>query len=226
VSRSSNYVEFPALIYVTLFCALRHCHPIAGWVYLNMKMSKTNFLSDPIACGLWLLFFNHPLSSFNGSEYFGGNAKSPLNDISNNKSSKNYDKTTQHKQIKPMPTQAKLLEKSLLVIWNDRNADRRLEAMKDTYAPDVHFYEFDSTKAIIGYKAINELISKLQKDWPPESRFVLNAPSQVNHNIQFATWDLGPQGMKPILIGMDVAVIENDLIQSFYLFFDPPEKSK
>ena len=60
-----------------------------------------------------------------------------------------------------MTTPAQLLENSLLVIWNDRNADRRLEAMKNTYALDVHFYEFDTGKAIVGYTAINELISKL-----------------------------------------------------------------
>lgn len=125
-----------------------------------------------------------------------------------------------------MTTPAQLLENSLLVIWNDRNPDRRLEAMKKTYAPDVHFYEFNSGKAIAGHTAINELISKLQSEWVPESRFELNKPSQVNHSIQIASWNLGPQGMQPIATGMDVAVIENNLIKSFYLFLDAPEKSK
>ena len=124
-----------------------------------------------------------------------------------------------------MTTPAQLLEISLLVIWNDRNADKRLEAMKKTYASDVHFYEFNSGEPIIGHKAINELISKLQSEWPPESRFELNKPSQANHSIQIASWNLGPQGMQPVATGMDVAVIENDLIKSFYLFFDTPEKS-
>jgi len=125
-----------------------------------------------------------------------------------------------------MTTPAQLLENSLLVIWSDRNADRRLEAMKKTYAPDVHFYEFNTGKAIVGYKAINELISKLQKEWPPESRFELNKPSQVNHQVQIASWNLRPQGIQPVATGVDVAVIENDLIKSFYLFLDVPEKSK
>ena len=124
-----------------------------------------------------------------------------------------------------MTTPAQLLENSLLVIWSDRNADRRLEAMKKTYAPDVHFYEFNTGKAIVGYKAINELISKLQKEWPPESKFELKKPSQVNHQVQIASWTLGPHGMPPVATGMDVAVIENDLIKSFYLFLDPPGKS-
>ena len=125
-----------------------------------------------------------------------------------------------------MTTPAQLLENSLLVIWNDRNADRRLEAMKNTYALDVHFYEFDTGKAIVGYTSINELISKLQSEWPPESRFELNKPSQVNHQVQIASWNLGPQGMQPVATGMDVAVIENDLIKSFYLFLDTPGKSQ
>ena len=121
-----------------------------------------------------------------------------------------------------MTTPAQLLDNSLLVIWNDRNADRRLEAMKNTYAPDVHFYEFNTEEAIIGYKAINELISKLQKEWPPETKFELNKPSQVNHSVQIASWNLRPQGIQPVATGVDVAVIENDLIKSFYLFFDTP----
>jgi len=120
---------------------------------------------------------------------------------------------------------AQLLENSLLVIWNERNADRRLEAMKQIYAPDVHFYEFNTGEAIVGHTAINELIAKLQKEWPSESRFELNKPSQVNHQVQIASWDLGAQGMQPVATGMDVAVIENDLIKSFYLFLDTPGKN-
>jgi hypothetical protein len=122
-----------------------------------------------------------------------------------------------------MKTTAQLLETSLLVIWNDRNADRRLELMKQTYAPDVHFYEFDEDNAIVGHVAINALISKIQSTWPPESRFELNKPSQVNHSIQVAFWDLGPNGTQPFLTGFDVAIIENNLIKSFSLFVDNPE---
>ena len=123
-----------------------------------------------------------------------------------------------------MSTRAQLLETSLLVIWNNRDAQQRLDLMKKTYAPDVHFYEFDTTKPIVGYTAINELISKIQSEWPPESRFELNRPSQANHQVQFASWNLGPAGKQPFLTGEDVAVIENDLIKSFYLFLDAPQK--
>ncbi|WP_336517373.1 hypothetical protein [Pollutibacter soli] len=119
-----------------------------------------------------------------------------------------------------MASTAKLLEDSLLVIWNDRNSDKRLETMKQIYAPDIHFYENNDGNAIVGHQAINELISKLQSGWPIEFQFELNKPSQVNHTAQIISWNLGPKGATPIATGMDVAITENDLIKSLYLFLD------
>jgi hypothetical protein len=119
-----------------------------------------------------------------------------------------------------MATTAKLLEDSLLVIWNDRNADNRMEAMHKTYAPDIHFFESNAGEAIVGHKAINNLISKLQTEWPIEFQFELNKPSQVNHTTQIISWNLGPKGAAPVATGMDVAITENDLIKSLYLFLD------
>ena len=119
-----------------------------------------------------------------------------------------------------MATTAKLLEDSLLVIWNDRNADSRMEAMQKIYAPDIHFFEFNKSEPFVGYKAINEVITKLQTEWPIEFQFELNKPSQVNHTTQIISWNLGPKGAAPFATGMDVAITENDLIKSLYLFLD------
>ena len=215
-----------SLIYVTFLCALCHHYSCCAGVNLDMKTKKTNFLRIIRCSGICLLFFNQPLYCSQVNEYVGNTAKPSINIPLNKLKPKNYNQIISLKSIEFMTTPAQLLENSLLVIWNDRNADRRLEAMKKTYAPDVHFYEFNTGEAIIGYKAINELISKLQKDWPPESRFELNKPSQVNHSIQIASWNLGSAGTQPIATGMDVAVIENNLIKSFYLFLDAPEKNK
>jgi hypothetical protein len=119
-----------------------------------------------------------------------------------------------------MTATAQLLEDSLLVIWNDRKADRRLDAMKQIYASDIHFYESNEGTPVVGYQAINELISSLQAAWPPEFQFKLNKPSQVNHTTQLISWNLGPQGAPPVATGMDVALIEDGLIKSLYLFLD------
>ena len=117
-------------------------------------------------------------------------------------------------------TTAKLLEDSLLVVWNDRNADNRMEAMRKIYAEDIHFFESNTAEAIVGHKAINELITKLQAEWPIEFQFELNKPSQVNHSTQIISWNLGPKGTTPIASGIDIAVTENELIKSLYLFLD------
>lgn len=74
-----------------------------------------------------------------------------------------------------MATTAKLLEDSLLVIWNDRNAEKRLDAMQTIYATDIPFLESNTGEEIVGSKAINELISKLQTEWPVEFQFELNS---------------------------------------------------
>lgn len=121
-----------------------------------------------------------------------------------------------------MTQTARLLEDSLLVIWNDRDGGRRLAAMQNTYAPDIRFFESDGSEPIVGHQAINDLIDTLQSQWPVEFRFELSKPAAANHHTQVASWTLGPQGGQPVASGMDVALIEKDRIQSLYLFLDAP----
>ncbi|MVM33672.1 hypothetical protein GO755_26775 [Spirosoma sp. HMF4905] len=122
-----------------------------------------------------------------------------------------------------MEVSAKLLEDSLLVIWNDRNPESRLKAMNEIYAPDILFYESNEGQAITGYLAINELISGLQSQWPSEFKFELTGPAKVNHQIQHIAWRLGIPGQAQAASGMDVAIIDNHKIKSLHLFLDAPE---
>lgn len=123
-----------------------------------------------------------------------------------------------------MRNSAKLLEDSLLIIWNDRNAEKRLTAMKETYAENIEFYESNDGAAITGYQAINDLITNLQAQWPSEFNFTLRRPAQVNHQVQHIAWTLGIPGQTPVASGMDIAIIENDRIKSLHLFLDSSEK--
>jgi hypothetical protein len=123
-----------------------------------------------------------------------------------------------------METSAKLLEDSLLVIWNDRNAGNRLNAMKQVYASDITFYESNDGPAFTGYQAINDLIDKLQSQWPAEFVFELNAPSKVNHQVQHISWNLGVPGQTPVATGIDIAIIEDHKIKSLHLFLDAAGK--
>ena len=119
-----------------------------------------------------------------------------------------------------METTPKLLEDSLLIIWNDRDASQRLIAMHDVYAADIVFYESNDGPAITGYNEINDLISKLQSTWPPEFAFELTAPSRINHQVQHITWQLGIPSQAPVATGSDVAIVENGKIKSLHLLLN------
>ncbi|RFZ85997.1 nuclear transport factor 2 family protein [Mucilaginibacter terrenus] len=121
-----------------------------------------------------------------------------------------------------MDSSAKLLEDSLLIIWNDRDPEKRLKAMAEIYAADIVFYESNDGPAIEGYEAINELISKLQSQWPLEFKFELSRPSHVNHQVQHITWTLGIPGQTPVATGMDIAIVENHQIKLLHLLLDAP----
>lgn len=47
-----------------------------------------------------------------------------------------------------MQNTVQLLEDSLLVIWNDRDAARRLAAMEKVYAADMTFYESNGVRPL------------------------------------------------------------------------------
>lgn len=113
-----------------------------------------------------------------------------------------------------------LLEESLLSIWNNRDAQERQKKMKEVYADDIVFYESNEGAPIVGPEAIDQLIVKLQLQWPATFQFELSSPVKVNNQVQLITWRLGPQGAPPAATGMDVAVIVNNKIHSLYLFID------
>jgi len=122
-----------------------------------------------------------------------------------------------------METTAKLLEASLLNIWNDRDDKSRREMMEKIYSADIVFYESNDGPAFIGHQAINDLIGKLQAEWPIEFNFTITN-SMVNHQAQYVSWTLGISGENPVASGADIAIIESGKIKSLYLLLNPSDK--
>lgn len=85
-----------------------------------------------------------------------------------------------------METTAQLLEDSLLKIWNERNDNVRMDMMGKIYSDEIEFYESNAGPAFIGYQAINDLIGKLQAQWPVEFNFTITS-SMVNHEAQYVS---------------------------------------
>ncbi|WP_221931300.1 hypothetical protein [Pedobacter westerhofensis] len=114
---------------------------------------------------------------------------------------------------------SQLLEDSLLLIWNNRNSVERLELMEKIYSGDIVFFENDYSEPFKGFTAINDLIDKLQLSWPESFKFT-TTDFEINHNIQYVSWVLGPDAQQPVAAGKDIAIIENGKIVSLYLFLD------
>jgi len=119
-----------------------------------------------------------------------------------------------------MNTSAVLLQDSLLLIWNNRNSAERLQLMEKIYASDISFYESNNSEPFTGFQAIDELIQKLQQDWPSDFEFVLTESLKSNHNIQHIAWQLGVPGQQAVAKGADIAVTEGGKIKALYLFLE------
>lgn len=117
-----------------------------------------------------------------------------------------------------MQTTSILLQDSLLLIWNNRDAAERLTLMHNIYAPGIQFFESNDAEPFTGYEPINNLIGKLQADWPADFTFTLQAPLKLNHNMQHASWALGAPNQQPAATGIDVALTEDGKITKLYLF--------
>ena len=115
---------------------------------------------------------------------------------------------------------ANLLEQSLGEIWNERDDKKRMDAMKRLYTPDIIFYETDTTEKFKGFDEINERIIELFGQWPAGFAFHFETRAEINHDVIKISWTLGLTGEPPFITGMDIAVIENELIKKLYLFLD------
>ncbi|WP_428660413.1 hypothetical protein [Runella sp.] len=117
-----------------------------------------------------------------------------------------------------MEASSMLLQDSLLGVWNNRNSVERLTLMEKIYNSDILFFEDDKSEPIVGIESIDNLIQKLQQDWPADFEFTLTEAPKSNHNVQHISWQLGASGQQPVAVGVDVAVIEDGKIKSLYLF--------
>ena len=122
-----------------------------------------------------------------------------------------------------MENAAQLLEDSLLKVWNERNDKIRIEMMRKIYSADIAFYESSESPAFVGHQAINDLIGKLQAQWPIEFNFTI-ASSMINHDAQYVSWTLGASGEPHVASGADIAIVENDKIKSLYLLLNSSDK--
>lgn len=116
-------------------------------------------------------------------------------------------------------TVEQLMHRSLLEVFNERDADRRAAAIAAVYTPDVTFHEPDA--AIHGPAALGVRVQQLL-DRAPGWVFQPSGTASVNHDLGRLTWRFGPEGGPAVVTGMDVAIVDAGRIRALYVFIDGP----
>jgi SnoaL-like domain len=106
-----------------------------------------------------------------------------------------------------------LMRANLLEVFNERDAGLRRAAIARTYAPDVRFSDPEET--VTGHDALDAKAQRLL-DQAPDLVFSPAGPPRVNHDLGYLAWNLGPDGGPPAVRGLDIALVENDLIARLY----------
>lgn len=103
-------------------------------------------------------------------------------------------------------------------VWNETDAGRRRDLIEALYARDADYT--DPLGVSVGRDAIDRTIAGAQEQFAG-LRFSLAGPVDAHHDIARFTWHLGPEGAaEPLVIGFDVAVIQDGRIRRVHGFLD------
>ncbi|MBY0504001.1 MAG: nuclear transport factor 2 family protein [Bryobacteraceae bacterium] len=113
----------------------------------------------------------------------------------------------------------RLMQANLGRVFGERDATRRIQAIRELYAEDAVLNEPHAS--VKGHVAINEAVTALLAGLPPH--FVFSSAGQAvgHHRVGRLKWRSGPPDGPVAVTGMDVAHFEGGLIHSLYVFLDP-----
>lgn len=116
------------------------------------------------------------------------------------------------------PGLERLMSRSLLDVFDERDAERRRRAIAEVYDPDVAFFEHDAV--VRGPEALSARVQELLDGVPPDWVFRPAADVSVNHDLGRLPWTLGPAGGPPVVRGTDVAIRGDGRIRHLYVFIE------
>jgi SnoaL-like domain len=105
-----------------------------------------------------------------------------------------------------------------LAAWNEKDGTKRRELVDALWAEDGSYT--DPLADVRGREAVDGLIGAVQQQFPGFV-FTLGGAVDAHHDQARFSWHLGPEGApEPVVIGFDVAVVEQGRIGSVYGFLD------
>ena len=106
-----------------------------------------------------------------------------------------------------------LMLANLFAVFNERDPERRLEAIARNYTEDVIWSDPDG--ATEGHEALNEKAQKLI-DRMPGFVFRAAGPVHVSRDLGLLAFIMGPPEQPPAVSGIDVAVMRDGQIARLY----------
>jgi hypothetical protein len=109
------------------------------------------------------------------------------------------------------------MQENLLAVFNERDAQRRLEVVRRNYADDVRWSDAEET--VTGQNRLHEKAQALLDGPLAGLSFVQSGPVRQTANIGFLAFDVfapGEERAEPLISGFDVAIVENDRIAQLF----------
>ncbi len=113
----------------------------------------------------------------------------------------------------------RILRANLANVFNERDADRRLAAIRELYAEDAVLYDPESV--VTGHAAISDTVAALLASLPPAFAFEPVGPAVGHHDAARLRWQSGPPNGPVAVTGTDVALFAGGKIETLYVFLDP-----
>lgn len=114
---------------------------------------------------------------------------------------------------------AAVMHANLERVFGEHSPARRIEAIRELYAPDAILHEPD--RSVQGHEAISQAVTELLAHLPSEFVFTPVRPALGHNGVGRLQWTAGPPGGPVAVTGLDVAHIELGLIKTLHVFLDP-----
>jgi SnoaL-like domain len=113
-----------------------------------------------------------------------------------------------------------LMETNLLAVFDERDPQRRAEAIAKTYADNVQW--IDDEGVTTGHDALNAKAAALQEKLTG-LHFVKAGPVRQTRGLNFLAWEVRTHDDNSVASGFDVAEISNERIVRLWTLLNKPE---
>jgi len=104
-------------------------------------------------------------------------------------------------------------------VFGERDATRRMAAIRDLYAEDAVLFEPHASAE--GHAAISDAVTALLQSLPPALVFTATGRAVGHHGVARLRWQSAPPHGMAAVTGTDVAHIADNKIHALYVFVDP-----